>query len=60
MIEERLKDIERGKAVEILTAVDDRERPKGTFCVGVRWDSYPLDDIIEIVQVSQSYRSRDM
>jgi len=52
LIDERLKEIERGRAVEILTAVDERERSKGTFCVGVRWDSYPLDDIVEIVQVS--------
>lgn len=30
---------------------DDRERPKGTFCVGVAWDKYSKQDLEEIATV---------
>ena len=35
LIEKRLDAIARGKAIKLMSHPDDRERPRGTFCVGV-------------------------
>lgn len=50
-IEERLAEIEAGRAAEILAAADDRYRPAGTWCVGVRWDAFEKADLVEIAKV---------
>ncbi|KLO19274.1 hypothetical protein SCHPADRAFT_924671 [Schizopora paradoxa] len=50
-IEARLKDIENGKAREILARIDDEHREKATMCVGVRWDIYEKSDLVEIVKL---------
>ena len=36
--------------MELLTATDERERDKKTYCVGVRW-AYEREDLLEIIQV---------
>lgn len=48
-INQRLAAISNGEYIGILEQVDDRERPKGTWCVGVRWD-YSKADILEIAR----------
>lgn len=35
-----------------MSKVDDSERSKGTFCVGVNWEKYSKKDLCEIARVS--------
>ncbi|THH16142.1 hypothetical protein EW146_g4437 [Bondarzewia mesenterica] len=49
LIKARLSEIEEGKAREILEAVDDQHREKKTWCVGVQWDIFERQDLIEII-----------
>lgn len=51
LIIKRLASIANGKAPSILSKVDDRERPRNTFCVGVNWDKYSKEDLLDIVKV---------
>jgi hypothetical protein len=51
LIAKRLASIAAGKAASILSKVDDRERPRNTFCVGVSWDKYSKEDLLDIVRV---------
>ena len=53
-IEERLREIENGKAPEILSQTDDKFRENNTMCVGVRWNEFSKQDLVEIVTVSQA------
>lgn len=46
----RLKQIEGGMAPEFIREVDDRERPRKTWAVGARWDDFPLEDVLNIVE----------
>ncbi|KDQ19745.1 hypothetical protein BOTBODRAFT_125157 [Botryobasidium botryosum FD-172 SS1] len=51
-IDDRLKDIKDGKARDILEEIDKRERGEnsgGTWVVGVNWDMFPREDLLEIV-----------
>lgn len=51
-IDKRLVDIEKeGFAVTTLQQVFQSESPSNTSCIGVSWE-YPLEDLIEIIQVS--------
>ncbi|KAM0792071.1 hypothetical protein ACM66B_004775 [Microbotryomycetes sp. NB124-2] len=50
MIDERLEAIRQGRAAEFLVQADDRERPLGTFAVGVNWARYSKEDLVEIVE----------
>lgn len=50
MVKERLDEIEAGKATELLTRTDDRERENRTYCVGLKW-GYEREDLAEIIQV---------
>lgn len=50
LLEERLDAIEKGRAGEFLEITDDRERPRKTWCVGVSWDLYSKEDLLEIVE----------
>ncbi|KAK4048785.1 hypothetical protein OIV83_004551 [Microbotryomycetes sp. JL201] len=49
LIDERLEAIRQGGAADFLAETDDRERPLGTFAVGVNWSRYAKQDLIEIV-----------
>ncbi|EGO21271.1 hypothetical protein SERLADRAFT_441630 [Serpula lacrymans var. lacrymans S7.9] len=51
IIEQRLEELESGKAQDIIGRTDDEYRPNGTYCVGVRWDLFTKQDLIEIVTV---------
>ncbi|GAA5879167.1 hypothetical protein JCM1840_006215 [Sporobolomyces johnsonii] len=46
----RLEAIERGEAVKFLKETDDRERPLGTWAVGINWDKFGQEDLVEIVE----------
>ena len=50
MINTRIGHIEEGKFVELITRVDERERPRQTVCVGVHWD-YTLQELLELAEV---------
>ena len=50
-IEERLEQIKQGKAAEILAETDDKHRETQTMCVGVRWNDFSRQDLIDIVTV---------
>jgi hypothetical protein len=54
LIRDRLTEIERGSARELLNKIDDQHRPRGTWCVGVRWDMFEKQDLLEIVDVSDA------
>ena len=54
LIRARISEIQLGRAREILEVVDDEHREKGTWCVGVRWDLFEKQDLLEIVDVSLS------
>lgn len=49
LIETRLAELEAGKARDILVAVDEKERPRKTVCIGLRWDMFSTDDMCDIV-----------
>ncbi|KAH7921382.1 hypothetical protein BV22DRAFT_1198248 [Leucogyrophana mollusca] len=48
-IEQRLSDIENGGAVEIVKRIDGEHREKGTWCVGVKWETFTSEDLVDIV-----------
>ncbi|KAH7909857.1 VRR-NUC domain-containing protein, partial [Hygrophoropsis aurantiaca] len=48
-IEQRLQDIEDGEAVEIVKRIDGVHREKSTWCVGVQWDLFSSEDLVQIV-----------
>lgn len=50
-IETRLSDICAGRGAEILEDVFNENEPKGTWCIGVRWDTFEIQDLVEIVKV---------
>ena len=52
LIRARISEIQQGRAREIVEGVDDKHREKGTWCVGVRWDLFEKQDLLEIVDVS--------
>ncbi|KIJ69190.1 hypothetical protein HYDPIDRAFT_144969 [Hydnomerulius pinastri MD-312] len=49
LMEKRLFDIEAGEAVNIIQHVDSMHRASGTWCVGVRWDLFSSQDLVDIV-----------
>jgi len=51
IIEARLDEIGEGKARVIIEGVDNEHRERGTWCVGVRWDIFPKQDLLEIAEV---------
>jgi hypothetical protein len=52
LIEKRLGDISRNHARQIIQNVDDEHRERGTWCLGVRWELFPKEDLLEIAEVS--------
>jgi Fanconi-associated nuclease 1 len=54
LINERLAEIESGKATTILAKFDDLHRGNNTWCVGVRWDLFTKQDLTELVDVSDT------
>ena len=51
IIEARLDEICEGKARTIIESVDNEHRERGTWCLGVRWDLFPKQDLLEIAEV---------
>ncbi|RXK39730.1 hypothetical protein M231_02923 [Tremella mesenterica] len=50
LIELRLMEMsETARAIEMLREADHRERPNGTWAVGISWE-YPADDLEEILE----------
>ncbi|KAI0053972.1 hypothetical protein FA95DRAFT_1551753 [Auriscalpium vulgare] len=49
LFEQRLEEITNGKARDLVKTVDDLHREKGTWCVGVRWDKFPRQHLLDIV-----------
>jgi len=56
LIELRLDEISRNNARQIIQNVDDEHRERGTWCLGVRWDLFPKEDLLEIAEVSAESR----
>lgn len=54
LIERRLTEIMNGQARQIMEVVDDKYRENKTWGVGVRWDSFGKQDLLEIAHVSSS------
>ncbi|TFY67939.1 hypothetical protein EVG20_g3751 [Dentipellis fragilis] len=50
-IEKRLRELEEGSARQILQTVDEQHREKKTWCVGVRWDLFPQEDLLQIIDL---------
>jgi Fanconi-associated nuclease 1 len=51
LIENRLDEISRNNARQIIQNVDDEHRERGTWCLGVRWDLFPKEDLLEVAEV---------
>ncbi|KAA1469402.1 hypothetical protein DENSPDRAFT_816316 [Dentipellis sp. KUC8613] len=51
LIEKRLLELEEGSARQILQTVDEQHREKKTWCVGVRWDLFPREDLLQVVEL---------
>ncbi|KAI9460027.1 VRR-NUC domain-containing protein [Russula earlei] len=49
-IETRLDQICEGNARNIIQTVDEEHRERGTWCLGVRWDQFPREDLLEIAE----------
>lgn len=52
LMDERLAVIEAGKGANIVRDVDARHRASGTWCVGVQWDLFSSEDLVDIVTVN--------
>lgn len=52
MADERLQEIRNGEGQKILTQVLDDHCEIRTCCVGVRWDLFSRQDLLEIAEVS--------
>jgi len=50
IIEARLDEICEGKARTIIERVDNEHRQRGTWCLGVRWELFPKQDLLEIAE----------
>ncbi|KAH9060002.1 VRR-NUC domain-containing protein [Lactarius vividus] len=50
IIEARLDEIGEGKARTIIEDKDNEHRERGTWCLGVRWDLFPKQDLLEIAE----------
>ncbi|KAK7694026.1 hypothetical protein QCA50_003602 [Cerrena zonata] len=50
LIDQRLQEIRDGMAPEIIEQNDDQHRPSQTWCVGVRWDLFEKQDLVEIAE----------
>ncbi len=51
LIEKRLDEISGNDARKIIQKVDDEHRERETWCLGVRWDLFPKEDVLEIAEV---------
>lgn len=51
MIDERLQEIQDGKAREILEKHDNAHRDNAIICVGVNWEVCSKEDLLDIVNV---------
>ncbi|KAN0077005.1 VRR-NUC domain containing protein [Tylopilus felleus] len=49
LMEQRLTAIEAGKGTDLIRQVDAEHRASGTWCVGVQWDLFSSDDLVDIV-----------
>jgi Fanconi-associated nuclease 1 len=58
LIDTRLAELvdDECAARRIIESVDERERDTETWCIGVRWDQFEREDLLEIVDVSYSQR----
>jgi fanconi-associated nuclease 1 len=50
-----LKEIREGKGKEIMERVDGRERERGTWAVGVRWEVCGRQELGEIIEVRKLF-----
>lgn len=48
-LRERLSQISQGEAYNLVSMVDERERPRNTWAIGCRWDSFTREDLLEVV-----------
>ncbi|PWZ00222.1 hypothetical protein BCV70DRAFT_231846 [Testicularia cyperi] len=46
----RYDHIERTGGLDLIAAVDERERPRKTWAVGCRWDMFGRDDLLEVAE----------
>lgn len=53
LIENRLDEICGNNARKIIQNVDDEHRERETWCLGVRWDLFPQEDLLEIAEVRE-------
>ena len=51
LIDRRLDEIEGGSAAGIMARIDEEHRDKKTWCVGVHWDLFQRQDLLEIIDV---------
>jgi fanconi-associated nuclease 1 len=51
LIHARLSEIKEGKGEALLTTSYDEHGPEKRVCVGVRWDLFERQDLLEIVKV---------
>ncbi|CAO1620795.1 unnamed protein product [Sympodiomycopsis kandeliae] len=47
-LRQRLQEISAGSAPTLVSSVDERERPLGTWAIGCRWDTFPLDSLLQV------------
>jgi fanconi-associated nuclease 1 len=59
MIEKRLQEIIDGQASQIAAKVDQDLRENNIFVVGLRWDTFSREEILEIIDVSYSPQHED-
>lgn len=52
LMEQRLTAIEAGNGTDLIRQVDAEHRASGTWCVGVQWDLFSSDDLVDIVTVN--------
>jgi hypothetical protein len=53
-IDERLKMIREGGFMELILKVDESERSRRTLCVGLNWDLFSRQDLVDICMVRRN------
>lgn len=51
LMEERLAAIEAGQGADLIQVADASHRASATWCVGVQWDLFSSEDLVDIVTV---------
>ena len=54
LIKTRIQELQDGCAAKILKEVDDRERCRNTWCVGIKWNLLSQEELLDVIEVRET------